>query len=43
MLEVKTIETFYGKSQALFGVSLKVRKGEVVTLLGRTAWAKAPR
>ncbi len=41
MLEVKTIETFYGKSQALFGVSLKVREGEVVTLLGRNGMGKS--
>jgi branched-chain amino acid transport system ATP-binding protein len=41
MLEVKTIETYYGKSQALFGVSLNVRKGEVVTLLGRNGMGKS--
>jgi branched-chain amino acid transport system ATP-binding protein len=41
MLEVKTIETFYGKSQALFGVSLDIREGEVVTLLGRNGMGKS--
>jgi branched-chain amino acid transport system ATP-binding protein len=41
MLEVEAIETFYGKSQALFGVSLKVREGEVVTLLGRNGMGKS--
>ncbi|MCB2148202.1 MAG: ABC transporter ATP-binding protein [Deltaproteobacteria bacterium] len=41
MLEVKTIETFYGKSQALFGVSLTIREGEVVTLLGRNGMGKS--
>jgi branched-chain amino acid transport system ATP-binding protein len=41
MLEVKAIETFYGKSQALFGVSLKVRQGEVVTLMGRNGMGKS--
>lgn len=41
MLEVKTIETYYGESQALFGVSLKVRQGEVVTLLGRNGMGKS--
>ena len=41
MLKVKTIETFYGKSQALFGVSLNVSEGEVVTLLGRNGMGKS--
>lgn len=34
MLEVSSIETFYGETQALFGVSLAVGPGEVVALLG---------
>ncbi len=34
MLEVDGIETFYGETQALFGVSLAVGAGEVVALLG---------
>jgi branched-chain amino acid transport system ATP-binding protein len=34
MLEVSGIETFYGETQALFGVSLSVGRGEVVALLG---------
>jgi len=41
MLKVDRIETFYGKSQALFGVSLNVREGEVVTLLGRNGMGKS--
>ncbi len=41
MLKVEQIETFYGSSQALFGVSLKVRAGEVVTLLGRNGMGKS--
>ena len=41
MLNIKTIETFYGKSQALFGVSLNVSEGEVVTLLGRNGMGKS--
>jgi branched-chain amino acid transport system ATP-binding protein len=41
MLEVKAIETFYGKSQALFNVSLTIGKGEVVTLLGRNGMGKS--
>lgn len=34
ILEIDNIETFYGETQALFGVSLGVREGEVVGLLG---------
>jgi branched-chain amino acid transport system ATP-binding protein len=34
MLELNGIETFYGETQALFGVSLSVAAGEVVALLG---------
>ena len=34
ILEVAGIDTFYGETQALFGVSLEVDSGEVVALLG---------
>ena len=34
MLEIQAIETYYGETQALFGVSLEVRQGEAVALLG---------
>ena len=34
MLQVSQIDTFYGETQALFGLSLEVRAGEVVALLG---------
>lgn len=34
MLEIRGIETFYGETQALFGVSLEVKRGEAVALLG---------
>ena len=34
MLDVSRIETYYGETQVLFGVSLQVRAGEVVSLLG---------
>jgi branched-chain amino acid transport system ATP-binding protein len=40
MLEVEALETAYGQSQVLFGVSLGVRAGEVVTLLGRNGMGK---
>jgi branched-chain amino acid transport system ATP-binding protein len=34
MLAIDRIETYYGETQALFGVSLEVGEGEVVALLG---------
>jgi branched-chain amino acid transport system ATP-binding protein len=34
MLTLDAIDTFYGETQALFGVSLGVKAGEVVALLG---------
>ena len=40
MLEVETIHTFYGLSHILFDVSLKVKKGQVVCLLGRNGAGK---
>jgi branched-chain amino acid transport system ATP-binding protein len=40
VLEVEGIETFYGESQVLFGLTLAVRAGEVVTLLGRNGMGK---
>ena len=41
MLAVDNIETSYGASQVLFGMSLTVRAGEVVTLLGRNGMGKS--
>ena len=40
MLEVKGIETSYGTSQVLFGMSFSVKEGEVVSLLGRNGMGK---
>jgi branched-chain amino acid transport system ATP-binding protein len=40
MLEVRDLETAYGRSQVLFKVGLDIRKGEVVTLLGRNGMGK---
>ena len=40
MLEVKDLHAFYGESHVLHGVSLEVRQGEVVTLLGRNGAGK---
>jgi len=34
MLALEAIHSFYGETEALFGVSLEVRAGEVVALLG---------
>ncbi|BCH23870.1 ABC transporter ATP-binding protein [Mesorhizobium sp. L-8-10] len=40
LLEVDRLESFYGASQALFGVSLAVAEGEVVALMGRNGMGK---
>lgn len=40
LLELKQVETFYGASQALFGIDLHVEKGEVVALMGRNGMGK---
>jgi branched-chain amino acid transport system ATP-binding protein len=40
LLEVDALETFYGASQALFGVGLRIEQGEMVTLLGRNGMGK---
>ncbi|GGA64356.1 ABC transporter ATP-binding protein [Nitratireductor aestuarii] len=40
LLEVRDLEASYGASQALFGVSLDVREGEVVALMGRNGMGK---
>ena len=39
-LEIKGINTFYGRSHILFDVSLAIEKGEVVSLLGRNGAGK---
>ena len=40
MLEVSNITAFYGETQALFSVSLSVREGEVLALLGANGAGK---
>jgi branched-chain amino acid transport system ATP-binding protein len=40
MLEVNDIHTYYGDMQALFGVSLTVDKGEIVTMIGANGAGK---
>ena len=41
MLEIKNIQTFYGKIQALRDVSIKVDKGEIVSLIGANGAGKS--
>ena len=40
LLDVSGLETAYGSSQVLFGVSLEIKPGEVVSLLGRNGMGK---
>src|SRR3984957_4150913 len=40
LLEVDGIETCYGLSQVLFGLSLTVRSGEMVAMMGRNGMGK---
>ena len=40
MLEIKNIDAFYGKAQALFGVSMKVDESEIVALVGSNGAGK---
>ena len=40
LLEVDNIETGYGRSQVLFGISLAVAAGEMVSLMGRNGMGK---
>ena len=40
LLEIEGLETSYGSSQVLFGVSLSVAESEVATLLGRNGMGK---
>ena len=41
LLDVQEITAFYGSSQALFGVDLKLSEGEVVALMGRNGMGKS--
>jgi branched-chain amino acid transport system ATP-binding protein len=40
MLEIRGLETSYGRSQVLFGVDLAIGEGQVVSLLGRNGMGK---
>jgi branched-chain amino acid transport system ATP-binding protein len=41
MLQVENIQTHYGRSQVLFGVSFEIGAGEVITLMGRNGMGKS--
>lgn len=41
MLEVRELHAWYGESHVLHGVDMEIRKGEVVTLLGRNGAGKS--
>ena len=41
MLSFDKVSTFYGKIQALHGVSMEVKKGEIVTLIGANGAGKS--
>ncbi|MBL4666161.1 MAG: ABC transporter ATP-binding protein [Sneathiella sp.] len=41
LLQIRNVETFYGKIQALRGVSLDVNEGEIVTLIGANGAGKS--
>ncbi|MCJ8338684.1 MAG: ABC transporter ATP-binding protein [Pseudomonadales bacterium] len=40
LLEISAIETYYGESQALFGVDLNVQQGQVLAMMGRNGMGK---
>ena len=40
MLEIRNLETYYGKIQALKGIDLDVRKGEISTIIGANGAGK---
>ena len=41
ILEIRGVETFYGNIQALHGVDMAVRQGEIVTLIGANGAGKS--
>jgi branched-chain amino acid transport system ATP-binding protein len=41
MLRLEDVQTFYGPIQALKGISLEVREGEIVTLIGANGAGKS--
>ena len=41
ILELKDVHTYYGSIEALKGISIEVREGEVVTLIGSNGAGKS--
>ena len=41
LLEVKNLDLFYGEAQALAGVSLEIRQGEIVSIIGANGAGKS--
>lgn len=41
VLDIRDLRAFYGESQALHGITLTIRQGELVTLLGRNGAGKS--
>ena len=41
ILEVEKLDAYYGQAQILFEVSLKLRRGEIVALMGRNGAGKS--
>ena len=41
MLEIDSVDVFYGRVQALHGVSIRVERGEIVTLIGANGAGKS--
>ena len=41
MLQIRGVETFYGRIQALRGIDIEVKKGEIVTLIGANGAGKS--
>ena len=40
LLEARSLDTYYGQRQALYGLSLKIAKGETIGLMGRNGMGK---
>jgi phosphate transport system ATP-binding protein len=41
VIEIQDVKFFYGSSQALYGISLDIRKGEVVAMIGPSGCGKS--